>query len=113
MAELRDIYILWQKRQGADDMSWEQIEEAYRSGQLKAVRIPDSLAIAIEESSRGNQFMRWLVEMVARFSYGLWFHQLPEIDGELERSKAPPDSSIPLPEWETSEGFRAICKMGI
>jgi hypothetical protein len=23
MAELRDIYILWQKRQGADETSWE------------------------------------------------------------------------------------------
>ena len=114
MAELRNIYTAWQKNQGADAMAWVELGAAYRTGQLKAVRVPDSLTVAIEESSRGDYFVRSKIWNAGRVSYGLWFHQLPELDEELERSKGPPKEPVaPLPEWETSEGFRTLWKMGM
>lgn len=109
MAELREIYTEWEKSQDGKAMTWAELNEAYRTGQLKAVRVPDSLALAIEEASRGNEFMRSIIWDAVRVSYGLWFHQLPEFYGEMQRSNK--ESVGPLPEWETSQGFRAIMRM--
>lgn len=90
-------------------MTWEELDQAYGSGQLKAVRVPDSLAIAIERSSRGNHFMRRIIWAAVRVSYGFRFHQLPELDKELERGRAV--DTDPIPDWERSEGFAALMQM--
>ena len=81
MAELRNIYTAWQKNQGADAMAWVELGAAYRTGQLKAVRVPDSLTVAIEESSRGDYFVRSKIWNAGRVSYGLWFFHLNVKDG--------------------------------
>jgi hypothetical protein len=109
MAELREIYTEWKKSQEGKAMTWEELDEAYKNGQLRAGRVPDSLAIAVERSSRGNRFMRWSIWQAVRGSYGFWFHQLPELDKELERGMGV--DTDPMPEWERSEGFAALMQM--
>ena len=109
MAELREIYTEWEKSQEGKAMTWEELDLAYRSGQLRAARVPDSLAIAIERSSRGDHFMRRTIWAAVRVSYGFWFHQLLELDKELERGTGV--DTDPMPDWERSEGFAALMQM--
>jgi hypothetical protein len=58
MAELRNIYTAWQKNQGADAMTWAELDAAYRTGQLKAVRVPDSKKEMLKRLE--VQFENWL-----------------------------------------------------